>query len=61
MPIEEFSYEETGHYFSKFAYRLDKFVANYSAVSLVTKLQQSTSSNLTFFPRCYQGTNFTIK
>ncbi|OZH54308.1 hypothetical protein AFK68_11740 [Hydrocoleum sp. CS-953] len=53
IPIEEFSYEETGGYFGEFAYSLDEFVPNYRSVLLVTKLEQSTNTNLTSFPGCY--------
>jgi hypothetical protein len=61
VPIEEFSYKGTGNYLGKFAYKWDKFSPNSQTVSLVTKLEQLTNTNLTSFQGCYRGTTFTIK
>jgi hypothetical protein len=61
IPIQEFSYQETGNYFGKFAYKWNKFSPNSDTVSLVNKLEQFTETNLTSFQGCYRGTNFTIE
>ncbi|MGK7923432.1 MAG: hypothetical protein AB4080_25880 [Trichodesmium sp.] len=61
IPIEEFSYKGTGNYLGKFAYKWNKFSPNAETISLVTKLEQLTDTNLTSFQGCYRGTNFTIK
>lgn len=61
IPIEEFSYQETGNYLGKFAYRWDKFSPSHDTLSLVNKLEQFTKTNLASFQGCYRGTGFTIK
>lgn len=61
IPIQEFSYQQTGKYLGKFAYRWDKLSPNSDTLSLVNKLEQFTNTNLTSFQGCYRGTSFTIK
>ena len=61
VPIEEFSYQETGNYFGKFAYRWDKFSPSADTLSLVTNLEQLTKTSLVSFQGCYRGTSFTVK
>lgn len=61
IPIEEFSYEGTGNYFGKFAYKWDKFSPNSDTSSLVTELEKFTNTYLTSFQGCYRGTSFTIE
>ena len=61
IPVEEFSYEETGNYLG-LVYRWDdgdpRGAKNYS---LLPSLEQLFDTKLTSFQGCYRGTNFVIK
>ncbi|MEB3343630.1 hypothetical protein [Okeania sp.] len=61
IPIEEFSYEGTGKYLGEFVYKWNKLSPNSETVSLVTKLEKLTDTNLTSFQGCYRGNRFSIE
>ncbi len=55
IPIEEYSYEETGRYLGNFTYEWE------SSPALVKQLNQLTGNQLTSFQGCYRGTQFEIQ
>ena len=61
IPIEEYSYEETGNYIGNFIYKWGATPESTNTSSLVTKLEQINRTSLTSFQGCYRGTSFTIK
>ncbi|MCW6051484.1 hypothetical protein K4039_15660 [Lyngbya sp. CCAP 1446/10] len=61
IPIEEYSYEETGNYIGNFIYKWGATTESPNTPSLVTKLEQINRTSLTSFQGCYRGTNFSIK
>ncbi|WP_445174603.1 hypothetical protein [Microcoleus sp.] len=61
IPIEEYSYEETGNYIGDFIYKWDATAESSNTSSLGTKLEQINRTSLTSFQGCYRGTSFTIK
>jgi hypothetical protein len=61
IPIEEYSYEETGNYIGDFIYKWGATPESTNTSSLVTKLEQINRTSLTSFQGCYRGTNFTIE
>jgi hypothetical protein len=61
IPIEEYSYEETGNYIGDFIYKWGATPESTNTSSLVTKLEQINRTSLTSFQGCYRGTSFTIK
>ena len=60
IPIQEYSYKETGQYLGNFIYQWN-FGAQKGQNSLVDKLEQLTGSQLTSFQGCYRGTSFQVK
>ena len=60
IPVEEYSYEETGQYLGNFMYKWNT-KAEKPKNSLVDKLEQLTGNDLTSFQGCYRGTSFQIK
>ncbi len=63
IPIEKYSYKETGNSLSEgnFMYQWESTTDSTNSPSIVTKLEQISQTNLTSFQGCYRGTSFTIK
>ncbi|MEB3277571.1 MAG: hypothetical protein VKK42_01440 [Lyngbya sp.] len=60
VPIEEYSYKETGKYLGDFLYKWTS-AENTGTSALVTQLNQLTGTELTSFQGCYRGTQFEIQ
>ncbi len=60
VPIEEYSYAETGQYLGNFTYQWTA-TQNQGTPPLVQELSQLTGTPLTSFQGCYRGTQFKIQ
>ncbi|WP_413167321.1 hypothetical protein ACL6C3_11585 [Capilliphycus salinus ALCB114379] len=60
VPIEEYSYKETGKFLGDFLYDWNS-ANNQGTGGLVSQLNQLTETELTSFQGCYRGTQFEIR
>ncbi|MEL7037352.1 MAG: hypothetical protein AAFO04_17285 [Cyanobacteria bacterium J06592_8] len=60
VPIEEYSYEDTGKYLGDFVYQWSS-VNPQKTPALVSQLNQLTGTQLTSFQGCYRGNQFEIQ
>ncbi|MGB3405264.1 MAG: hypothetical protein WBA77_21450 [Microcoleaceae cyanobacterium] len=61
VPVEEYSYQDTGNYLGNFPYRWENISNSSSSPGLVNQLNQLTGTPLTSFQGCYRGTQFKIQ
>jgi hypothetical protein len=61
IPVEEYSYQDTGNYLGNFPYRWESSSDSATDPGLVSQLNQLTGTPLTSFQGCYRGTEFKIQ
>ncbi|MGB3535252.1 MAG: hypothetical protein WBA13_17265 [Microcoleaceae cyanobacterium] len=61
IPVEEYSYQDTGNYLGNFPYRWESVADSSTSPELVNQLNKLTGTPLTSFQGCYRGTQFKIQ